>query len=252
MRAALFLSDGPATGVIAPSPSGQVVEGAAVDVAVDAVAHPAAADATTTGPAAATGAPAVTGAAVHGPTSGVAANEAASDMEATRGSRRARADELYRKYGSVVFRCCARLLRDPEEAKDATQDVFIKLLRNVDALEQDEHAVAWVYRVATNHCLNLRRDGARERPLEPDVEVAGDAQASYPDIHLARSILTRFDAQTRAIAVGVIVEEMDHEEVASSLGVSKRTVTRKLKRFFQHSRKFVARTDSGDGDAEEL
>ncbi len=162
-------------------------------------------------------------------------------------SLRARADALYRTYGGIVFRCCARLLRDPEEAKDATQDVFIKLLRNVDALDRDDHAVAWVYRVATNHCLNLRRDGARERPDHERIEVAGGgAHPSYPDLHLARSILTRFDAQTRAIAVGVIVDEMDHEEVASSLGVSKRTVTRKLKRFFAHARKFVARTDSGE------
>jgi RNA polymerase sigma-70 factor (ECF subfamily) len=148
----------------------------------------------------------------------------------------------------VVYRCCARLLRDPEDAKDATQEVFIKLLKNVEALEQDEHAVSWVYRVATNHCLNVRRDGARAKPLDPVVDVAGRPQPSYPDLHLARSILSRFDAQTRAIAVGVVVEEMDHEEIADSLGVSKRTVARKLKRFFECSRKFAARTDSGDDD----
>lgn len=162
-------------------------------------------------------------------------------------SRRERADLLYRKYGAIAYRCCVRVLRDPELARDATQEVFIKLMKNLEALEVHERAVAWVYRVATNHCLNVRRDGAREKPLEDVSDVLDLARdPSYPDKELVESILIRCDAQMRAIAVGVLVEERDHDEVAEALGISRRTVARKLQRFLEHARKFAARTGSDD------
>ena len=44
-----------------------------------------------------------------------------------------------------------KLLRDPEAAKDAAQDVFVRLVRDMDRLE-DARALPWIYRVATNHC----------------------------------------------------------------------------------------------------
>ena len=75
---------------------------------------------------------------------------------------RQHAEALYRTYGPIVYRRCLRLLRDREAARDATQEVFVKLLRDERALADREKAVPWIYRVATNHCLNLRRD-ARSR-----------------------------------------------------------------------------------------
>src|SRR6266540_5480869 len=46
-----------------------------------------------------------------------------------------RAAELYKQYGPVVYRRCLRLLKDPEAAKDATQEVFMKLVRDIRKLE---------------------------------------------------------------------------------------------------------------------
>jgi len=46
-----------------------------------------------------------------------------------------KAGELYKEYGPVIYRRCLRLLKDPEAARDATQEVFMKLVRDIRKLE---------------------------------------------------------------------------------------------------------------------
>ena len=160
---------------------------------------------------------------------------------------RARADGFYRQFGPAVYRRCLRLLRDREAAQDATQEVFLRLLRAPEKLLDPRIALPWAYRVATNHCLNMRRDARakREEALSPEVPVAdGAARRDFPELQLARDVLARFDAQTQAVAVGVFVEGMEHEEVATMLGISRRTVSRKIDKFMEHARKYLTRTDS--------
>ena len=158
---------------------------------------------------------------------------------------RQHAEALYRTYGPIVYRRCLRLLRDREAARDATQEVFVKLLRDEKALAEREKALPWIYRVATNHCLNLRRNQRRrgEEELSPALEVAASVAApDFPERQLARSVLSRFDAQTQAVAVGVFVDGMEHEEVVDALGISRRTVSRKLERFLSRARIFLERS----------
>lgn len=159
---------------------------------------------------------------------------------------REHAARLYREHGPAVYRRCLRLLKDREAARDATQEVFVKLVRDMKRLEDRETALPWIYRVATNHCLNLRRDVARrgEEEIEPELEIPGHVPADlYPDRQLAQRVLSRFDRTTQAIAVGVFVDGMEHEEVAEALGISRRTVSRKLDRFLGNARKYLARSE---------
>jgi RNA polymerase sigma-70 factor (ECF subfamily) len=156
--------------------------------------------------------------------------------------RRERAAELYRQYGPAVYRRCLKLLRDREAAKDATQEVFVKLVRDMARLDDPAIALPWLYRVATNHCLNLLRGGRRhgdQQLGEWEVADPSPGPASYPDRHLAGSVLAQFDDGTRAVALGVLVDGMGHEELAGALGVSRKTVERRLARFLERARKLV-------------
>ncbi len=58
-------------------------------------------------------------------------------------------------------------------------------------------------------------------------------------------------SETQAVAVGVFVDGMEHEEIAGILGISRRTVSRKLDRFVENARKFLARSDSGSKESDE-
>jgi len=154
---------------------------------------------------------------------------------------------LYREWGPVVFRRCLRLLGDQEAARDATQEVFVKLVREAGRLEDEEAMLRWVYRVATNLCLNQKRD-ARRRPgvSDPDaaLELAPAPTPSMPEGRLAREVLERFDARTQAVAVGVLVDGLEHEEVAGILGISRKTVQRTLNRFLERSRLLLSRGET--------
>jgi RNA polymerase sigma-70 factor (ECF subfamily) len=160
--------------------------------------------------------------------------------------QRARVTAHYREFGPVVFRRCLRLLGDRSAAQDATQEVFMKLLGSIGQLEDRETVLPWIYRVATNHCLNLLRN-ARARGEEAPSDEQGALAAregdprpdAYVDWALARTVLARFDGATQAVAVGVFVDGMNHDEVAGALGISRRTVTRKLERFVEGARRFL-------------
>jgi len=164
-------------------------------------------------------------------------------------SGREKVAELYKLYGPAIYRRCLRLLGDKEAARDATQEVFGKLMRDVVKLEGRDTALPWIYRVATNHCLNLRRNAGRrgEEPM-PELELAEPETAggldNVPERQIAQQILSRFDEKTQAIAVGVFVDGMEHEEIAQVLGISRRTVSRKLDRFVTNARKYLSRSDS--------
>jgi len=150
--------------------------------------------------------------------------------------------ELYRSWGPAIYRRCLRLLRDPEAAQDATQEVFRKALSSPEKLADPHTALPFIYRVATNHCLNERRNaGRRGETALMDLDVASDHPA-FPQRRLVQRVLSRFDAKTQSIAVGVLVDGMEHEEVADALGISRKTVSRKLARFLENARKYLERS----------
>ncbi len=150
--------------------------------------------------------------------------------------------ELYRTWGPAIYRRCLRLLRDPEAARDATQEVFRKALSSPGKLADPATGLPFIYRVATNHCLNERRNAGRRGETElVDLDLAA-ILPDFPQRRLVQRVLSRFDSRTQSIAVGVLVDGMEHEEVADVLGISRKTVSRKLARFLEHARKYLERS----------
>jgi RNA polymerase sigma-70 factor (ECF subfamily) len=150
--------------------------------------------------------------------------------------------ELYRTWGPAIYRRCLRLLYDTEAARDATQEVFRKALSSPEKLADAEMALPFIYRIATNHCLNERRNAGRRGETELiDLDIASE-HPEFPQRRLVQRVLARFDSRTQSIAVGVLVDGMEHEEVASALGISRKTVSRKLARFLDHARKYLERS----------
>jgi RNA polymerase sigma-70 factor (ECF subfamily) len=160
-------------------------------------------------------------------------------------SGRDRVEVLYRRYRPVIYRRCLRFLRDPEESRDVTQDVFMKLMRELDRVGAGGLSIRWVHRVTTNHCLNTLREGRRNRhdPIEEYLETWATPPTVEPaEKQLARAVLARFDGVTQAVAVAVFVHGMEYDEVSELLGISRRTVCRKVDRFLLNARKYVARS----------
>ncbi|AEB08375.1 RNA polymerase sigma factor [Desulfobacca acetoxidans] len=76
--------------------------------------------------------------------------------------------ELMRRHQDRVYRLALRLLRRPQEAEDAAQEVFLKAFQHASRFTPSGTVAAWLNRITANHCLNRLRSQAvrKEVPLE--------------------------------------------------------------------------------------
>jgi RNA polymerase sigma-70 factor, ECF subfamily len=155
-------------------------------------------------------------------------------------------EQLYATHGRAIFMHCLRLLGDPASAEDATQEVFLRVRRHAGKRPEHAEMRPWLFRIATNHCLNeLRRRGVRSRtPPQLTTLVTSNLEDSLADQNDARRFLERLPPRARAIAWLTYVDGMLQHEVAEALGVSRRTVVNYLgqvrSRLLQSSRNGLA------------
>ncbi|MEU4242886.1 RNA polymerase subunit sigma-70 [Actinoplanes sp. NPDC026619] len=94
-----------------------------------------------------------------------------SDMETPRGRKRGRMDfrELVEPYHRELRAHCYRMLGSLPDAEDALQETLLAAWQGLDGFEERSSVRTWLYRIATNRCLNLRRSAARRPPAAWDV-----------------------------------------------------------------------------------
>ena len=73
---------------------------------------------------------------------------------------------LVERYQGRLHSLAMRVLRDPEQARDAVQDAFLKAYTNLDRFEGRSSFYTWLYRLAMNLCLALKRRDHSERRFE--------------------------------------------------------------------------------------
>lgn len=154
-----------------------------------------------------------------------------------------RVNRLYRKFGPAIYSRCRRLLKDDALAEDATQEVFVRVMRHIESAPDDASALAWIYRISTNYCLNLIRDRGRQaEPVDEIPETASEhPEPEMLDRDLAMQLVNRAPENLRAPAVLYYIDGLEQEQVAKTLGISRRTVINRLAEFTSRSRKFIVR-----------
>ncbi len=142
-------------------------------------------------------------------------------------------EELYQRYGPMVMRRCRQLLKEENEALDATQDVFVQILKRRDRLEMT-HLSSLLYRIATNLCLNRIRDRQRRATMPGDgvlerVAVLDDTEPRLEARSVLERLFGRHQESTRTMAVLHFQDGMTLEEVAGELGMSVSGVRKRLR-----------------------
>jgi RNA polymerase sigma-70 factor, ECF subfamily len=149
----------------------------------------------------------------------------------------------YQSYAATVYWRCRRLLRDEQAARDVTQEVFVRCFEKRIQLRPGRELLAWLYRVATNLCLNALRDGklrgrvAAALSGHSDDSLPAGAVEGRAEVGQVMAALEGLDARTQAVAIHVYVDGMTHAEVAEVAGVTDRTVRNCLVRFLAHGRR---------------
>jgi RNA polymerase sigma-70 factor, ECF subfamily len=152
---------------------------------------------------------------------------------------------LYVAYGYVLFRRCLAYLRDEAAAQDAVQEVFVRALRGIEGFRQDSDARTWLCRIADHLCVDwLRRRrrnpvsllGAIEDVDATQASAPGDASQRHEALRVARRLMDNLDPFSQRLAVLYFLDECTQEEVAEELGLSRRTIGKKLKQLLAKAR----------------
>ena len=114
--------------------------------------------------------------------------EAAIILELKAGSEEA-FSWLIAQYHSSIYSVVARVLTDPADAPDATQDVFVKVFRNIRSFHGDSSLRTWMYRIAVHEASNQRRWWFRHRGREVTIEAPRDARNSESGLCLKDTLI---------------------------------------------------------------
>lgn len=161
---------------------------------------------------------------------------------------------LVDRHAERLARLCERLLGNPEEARDAVQEVLLKAYRNAGRYRPRGKVYTWLYRIAVNHCLNrLRRrkvvrflSFGEMKPIAPE-SPDFDPPDSAPD-PLRRLAARRRWQQTRrqidslpegqrAVLVLARFEGLRYREIAEILDITEGAVESRLHRAMTRLRK---------------
>jgi RNA polymerase sigma-70 factor (ECF subfamily) len=157
-------------------------------------------------------------------------------------------DALIRATYTDVYALARRMLTDPEEAADATQEVFMRVMRSVLGFRGEAAFGTWLHRVTVNVCLTALRRRTRQRAqglvagsrafgLPDDMmplaapEPGPDERAAIADLaRRSERALAHLPEDARAVVVLRDIEGLSTAEVAELLGVSESVVKVRLHR----------------------
>jgi RNA polymerase sigma-70 factor (ECF subfamily) len=140
-------------------------------------------------------------------------------------------EDLYLTYGGVIRARCRRLLGDAAAAEDATHEVFMRVQRHIARAPDASEILPWLRRIATNYCLNeLRNRTLRARPMG----TVESAETRHPEDSIAarnqaRRLLASLPDHLRDVAWLTYVDDMQQDETAKALGISRRTVVNRIR-----------------------
>ena len=172
-------------------------------------------------------------------------------------------DALIRATYTDVYALCRRALADPADAADATQEVYLRVVRSVMGFRGEAAFGTWLHRVALNVCATaLRRRGdvrargqvagpaAFAAPGSPDLLASRDnTEDRVAELDSAVRIadaIAALPASARAVVVLRDVQGLSTKETAAILGISEGAVRGRLHRAHARLRELVGAA-SGEG-----
>ena len=135
---------------------------------------------------------------------------------------------LVRKYQKKVYWHIRKMVIDHDDADDLTQDVFVKIHKSIGNFREDSQLYTWIYRIATNECLNFLQRKKRKFFLpignltaELTAKLTSSAYVSGDEVQLRlhKALLTLPDKQ-RLVFNMRYFDELPYEEIAGITGTS--------------------------------
>jgi RNA polymerase sigma-70 factor (ECF subfamily) len=155
--------------------------------------------------------------------------------------------EIYLRYGPALLRKCERMLGNRNDAEDIVQELFTDLLKK----GQSDESLAYLYRAATNRCLNLIRNRKKRHmlleqnsPAEPPPTRTLLEEMVVGQELLSR-LVDRLDKKAAAVLVYRYVDDLTQEEIATMTGLSRKTVGKRLGKIARVAKKIACSKKGG-------
>ncbi len=141
---------------------------------------------------------------------------------ARRGDRQALA-ELFERHYAGVLTLAQRLLRNPEAARDAAQEAFVRALAQLKQYDWTYRLAPWLFKVLVNFIRDQKRRGDRSVELDPDAlpsGATGDALVREEDLDRIRAEMQELPEETRLALLLHLQEGLSGPEIAYALGIT--------------------------------
>ena len=150
---------------------------------------------------------------------------------------------LYSEAREDVYHYLLTFQLDPASAQDATQEVFLRLYSAWKNNDEIRNPRAWVFRVAHNLGLTIRKRSARWEPVEETGLPSGAADPEQRTLHRQRQLriaeaLKELSSQQRQV-LHLRAEGLKYHEIADAIGVRVSTVSTFLTRALTRLRKAI-------------
>jgi len=159
--------------------------------------------------------------------------------------------EIVTRYTNPLYNFIARLIYDREEAHDLTQEVFVRVWKNIKSFDRQRSFKTWIFSIARNLAIDRLRKHkaiqfsdilfATDAPYEEtlaDTELLPDELFSRTELtqELERAFKKIHPAHVEIILLH-LVEEMTFEEIGQVLGEPMNTIKTRYRRALAHLRK---------------
>lgn len=147
--------------------------------------------------------------------------------------------EIYERHRQTVYRVCFAYMKNSEDAADAVQETFIRLIRKAPAFENTEHEKAWLIRTASNICKDeLKHWWRKHDDLDNYKETESTEKTEIDDVIMA---VMDLPDKYKTVVYLYYYEGYTSVEIADILGKPKSTI-----RNYLHEARKILKERLGD------
>ena len=148
--------------------------------------------------------------------------------------------EIYNEFSQLVYNLSLNYLQNIEDAKEATQDVFVKIHIKIEGFNKKSSLKTWIYRITINHCLDVIKSKNRKTRLfftrqHEDYDVVefnhpGVELESKEEVKKIFDEINKLPEKQRTALVLKSIEGLSQKEIAVTLKIKEKALESLLSR----------------------
>lgn len=138
-------------------------------------------------------------------------------------------------YKESVFRICLGFSKDPWDAEELAQDVYLRAYQKIETLKDPNLVRAWLFRIAKNICIDRARKNRSKRPheLNPNSllierKTPESLLCDQERLQILKKVIRQLPAKLKEVLVLRAYAQLSYREISSVLKIKEGTVMSRL------------------------